>query len=280
MDEYKSFYKEVKDRKFNTWCRWTTRLDTYGKGCAHNCSYCYAKSLLSFRGLWDPNAPGVADIEKIRRRIQKMKPGIVVRLGGMTDCFQPCEAQYRNTFRTIEELNRCGIGYLIVTKSDMIADPAYLGILDPKLAHVQITITTTDDRHGFEYEHTASTARRIEAIEKLEREGLDVSVRLSPFIPEFIDLNVVNDIRCDKILIEFLKVNAFIKKNFDIDYSPYTLKYGEYYHLQLEDKIKHVERLTGFKERSVGEYVKEHYEYFRDNFNANPEDCCNLRKEK
>ena len=31
-------------------CNYNIRLDTYGCGCQHDCSYCYAKSLLEFRG--------------------------------------------------------------------------------------------------------------------------------------------------------------------------------------------------------------------------------------
>lgn len=63
-NEFKSFYKEVDNRKFNTWCKWSMRLDTYGKGCSHDCKYCYAKSLLHFRGYWDVENPSVADVEK------------------------------------------------------------------------------------------------------------------------------------------------------------------------------------------------------------------------
>lgn len=29
-------------------CKYPTRLDTYGRGCQHNCAYCYARSLLDF----------------------------------------------------------------------------------------------------------------------------------------------------------------------------------------------------------------------------------------
>lgn len=104
-----------------------------------------------------------------------------------------------------------------------------------------------------------------------------MSVRLSPFIEQFVDIDIINNIKCDKILIEFLKVNHWIKKWFDIDYSEYSLKYGGYEHLQLDKKIELANKITNFKERSVGEYVKEHYEYFRDNYNSNKKDCCNLR---
>lgn len=87
--EYKSFYKQVGGNEGNK-CYHNTRLDTYGCGCQHDCSYCYAKSLLDFRGLWKPETPAVADINKIRRKVAKL-PKELIRLGGMTDCFQPLE---------------------------------------------------------------------------------------------------------------------------------------------------------------------------------------------
>lgn len=79
-------YKQL-DRKINTWCRWTERLDTYGCGCQHDCKYCYAKALLNFRGLWDSNNPSISDLKTIRKQIKHLSVNNVVRLGGMTDCF-------------------------------------------------------------------------------------------------------------------------------------------------------------------------------------------------
>ena len=49
MSEFKSFYKVVGGNEGNK-CQYNARLDTYGCGCAHDCKYCYAKSLLDFRG--------------------------------------------------------------------------------------------------------------------------------------------------------------------------------------------------------------------------------------
>ena len=49
-DEFKSFYKTVSGAEGER-CTYPTRLDLYGRGCYHDCTYCYAKSLLSFRGL-------------------------------------------------------------------------------------------------------------------------------------------------------------------------------------------------------------------------------------
>lgn len=274
--EFKSFYKKG-DRKVNTWCTWNDRIDPYGCGCAHDCSYCYAKSLLDFRKLWNPSDPSVADSAKIDKFISKLPKDKVIRIGGMTDPFQPIEKEHRVTYKMMESFKKYNVPYLIVTKSDMIAEDMYIEVMDKNLTHIQITITTTDDDFCKTYEHAPAPSKRIAAVEKLQSLGFDVQVRLSPFIPEYVDIDKINSIKCDKILIEFLKVSPWIKKWFDIDYTPYSLKCGGYQHLQLDRKIELVNLITGFKEKTVGEFVPEHHEYFSKNVNHNPNDCCNLR---
>ena len=160
----------------------------------------------------------------------------------------------------------------------MVASDKYLEILDKELAHIQISITSTDDKTAFQYEKAPSTSRRIAAIEKLYKKGYDVSLRLSPFIFELIDFEKLNSINCDKVLVEFLRVNTFIKRWFkEIDFSKYTLKQSNYLHLPLETKIEQLKSITGFKELTVCEDVTEHYEYWKNNVNPNKEDCCNLK---
>ena len=269
MKEFKSFYKEVTGNEGGK-CHYNTRLDTYGCGCQHDCSYCYAKSLLDFRGLWDAKEPSVADIKKIERKIAKLPQGNIIRLGGMTDCFQPLEEQMHVTWETIKLLNQYGIGYLIVTKSDLVCD--YMNILNKDLAHIQITTTWVP------CEKAVSTERRIKAIEALYEAGFDVAVRLSPYIPQFVDFERLNSIKCNKIIIEFLRVNHWIKKWLPLDYSDYTVKQSGYEHLPLAKKIEYLSKVTGFDEVSVCEDVTEHFEYWKEAVNWNKEDCCNLRR--
>lgn len=271
MKEFKSFYKTVTAAEGDR-CRYNTRLDTYGCGCQHDCSYCYAKSLLDFRGLWHPDDPSIADIDKIRRKLDKIPAGTILRLGGMTDCFQPCEMFSGVTKQTIKLLNERQIGYLIVTKSDLICE--YMHILDRKLAHVQVSTT------WLPCEKAVPTERRIYAIESLQEEGFDVAVRLSPFVAEMVDFDRLNSIKCDKVQVEFLRVNHWIEKWLPMDYSQYTLKSGGYRHLPLGAKVAALKKITGFKQMSVCEDVPEHYEYWKENINSNPDDCCNLRKEQ
>ncbi len=279
MREYLSFYKTVGGNEGQK-CHYATRLDTYGCGCRHDCKYCYAKSLLSFRGHWSAYDPSVANIKKIERKIKSLPSGTIVRLGGMTDCFQPCEEEYGVTYETIKLLNEQGIHYLIVTKSDLIASEKYLSILDKKLAHIQITVTSTDDNIAAQYENACSSSKRIMAIEKLEAFGFDVQLRLSPFIPEYVDLDVIRAVKCRRVLVEFLRVNAFIKKTFDLDYSEYTHHEGGYDHLPLNVKKHLIDKILPYKEVSVCEDSSEAYDYWQKYVNHNPYDCCNLKFDK
>lgn len=275
-DDFKSFYKTVGGGEGEK-CKYPTWLDTYGCGCQHDCSYCYAKSLLAFRGLWNANEPKAADIWDIVNVIKTIPAGSVVRLGGMTDCFQPLEREKRVTLKTIKALNVKRVEYLIVTKSAMVAEKEYLDTLDKSLAHIQITVTTTDDKlyERLGYEKADKPSKRIEAIKRLQAEGFDVAIRLSPYIEEFIEQEKLAGI--DKAVVEFLRANHWIKKWFKIDYSKYALTHNGYEHLPLFEKKQQISRIQ-IPTITVCEDVDNHYKYWRDNFNPNPDDCCNLRR--
>lgn len=280
MKSFSLFYKEVEGNEGNK-CYYTTRLDTYGCGCQHDCKYCYAKALLDFRGLWNNEKPVVGNMKQIRNAIIKAKKsGIkILRLGGMTDCFQPIELKYRTTYQTIKLLNKYKIEYLIVTKSHLVANDEYMKIYDKDLAHFQITTTCLDDElyKKLDYEKASVPSKRIEAIKKLQDNGYDVAIRLSPLIEEYIDFNKLNNLGIDKAIVEFLRVNHWIKKWFNIDYSKFTLKENGYEHLQLDEKKRIIDKIK-IPIISVCEDVDSHYNYWKENFNPNKDDCCNLRR--
>lgn len=280
MKSFSVFYKEVEGNEGQK-CKYPTRLDTYGCGCQHDCKYCYAKSLLDFRGLWNSQKPVVGNMKQIRSAIIKAKKSKVniVRLGGMTDCFQPLELKYRTTYQTIKLLNKYKIGYLIVTKSHIVANDEYLKIYDKDLAHFQITTTCLDDElyKQLDYEKASLPSKRIEAIKKLQDNGFDVSIRLSPLIEEYIDFDKLNNLGINKAIVEFLRVNHWIEKWFNIDYSKFTLKENGYKHLPLEEKKRILDKVK-IPVISICEDVSEHYDYWTNNFNPNKDDCCNLRK--
>lgn len=276
LAEFGSFFHIV-DAAEGDRCAYPARLDTYGCGCAHDCSYCYAKSLLDFRGLWNPRAPLAADMGKIRALIPSLRG--TVRLGGMTDCFQPAERRVRNTYNTINLLNAAGVPYLIVTKSALVAAPEYLRLYDPQLAHVQVSVTATSDAGGREYEKASPIGARIAAAEALDAAGIDVALRLSPYIPRLVEPVVLGASSVKKVCVEFLRVNAWVKKWAKReDTEACTLKAGGYRHLPLEQKVELLGQIVAQgKTATVCEDVPEHYVYWQEHVNPNPRDCCNLR---
>lgn len=276
MKGFNSFFKEVGGNEGDK-CHYRTRLDTYGCGCQHDCSYCYAKSLLSFRNLWNAENPSVADIDDLRKVLRKVKPGEIVRLGGMTDCFQPCELIHRNTYKLLKTLSKRRVGYLIVTKSHIVARDEYLAVYDPELAHFQITVTTLDDQLSRTYEKASVPSERVKAIKKLQDAGFDVSIRLSPLIEQYMDFDTLNGLGIQKAVVEFLRVNPWIQKWFDIDYSKFTVTQSGYKHLPLEEKQRIISKVK-IPEITVCEDVTEHYQYWQEHFNPNKDDCCNLRR--
>lgn len=276
MNTYKSFYKTVTGGEGER-CMYPTRLDLYGKGCYYNCTYCYSKQMLNFRKLWHPEDPGVAPLLDVYRTIDKIPENSVVRIGGMTDCFQPIEKHYKNTYNTIRRLNQKNIHYLIVTKSDLIIQPEYLEILDHKLAHIQVSIPSNNNHVLNATDNAPNFEERKTTIETLYDNGFDVSLRLSPFFFETSDIDIINNINVDKCLVEFLRVKpktSKLLKDF-ITFTDYTVKEGGYRHLPLETKLSVLDQLS-FKEITVCDDVTSHYNYFKENINHNPNDCCNL----
>jgi DNA repair photolyase len=278
MKSFSLFYKEVEGNEKSK-CKYTTRLDTYGCGCQHDCKYCYAKSLLEFRGLWNAQKPVIGNMKQIRNAIRKIPKGSIVRLGGMTDCFQPLELKYRTTYQTIKLLNKYKIGYLIVTKSHIVANDEYIKIYDKDLAHFQITTTCLDDElyKKLDYEKASIPSKRIEAILKLQNNGFDVAIRLSPLIEEYIDFDKLNNLGIEKAQVEFLRANHWIKKWFNIDYSKHIIKQSGYEHLPLKEKQRIISKIK-IPQISVCEDEDNAYKYWVDNFNPNKDDCCNLRR--
>jgi DNA repair photolyase len=231
--------------------------------------------------MWNAHDPAVANIEEIKKQLDKVPHGTILRLGGMTDCFQECERQYGVTYQTIKELNKRGIGYLIVTKSDLVADDKYTRIMDRDLAHIQITVTCLDDDFYLSkaYEKAPLPSRRIAAILKLQELGFDVAIRLSPLIEEYMDFDKLSDLGIKKGIVEFLRVNHWILKWFDVDRKKFRIKDGGYRHLPIKEKVRIVQKIRNM-EISVCEDVSGHFNYWRFGFNPNPEDCCNLRLKK
>ncbi len=198
--EFKSFLKLPGGGEIKR-CYYPFKLDTYGCGCQHNCLYCYAKSVLWFRKLWDEENPSVASFTEIRKIFENvfeknikskyaqfLKKRIPLRLGGMTDCFSETEAKHGVTLKLLKLLKEYDYPYLILTKNKLIAEDEYLEAMDNELGYVQLSITTPYDDVAALYEEGASvTSERLAAMAKLSKNGFYTAARLNPLFPLYPD---------------------------------------------------------------------------------------------
>src|SRR5579863_3564944 len=123
------------------------------RGCAHACSYCYARPSHAYMGL----SPGLdfetrlfykADAAQVLEA-QLARPGYVckpIMLGANTDPYQPVERRMRVTRSILEVLARTRHPVTVITKSALVLRDLDLlaELARQQLTSVAISITTLD----------------------------------------------------------------------------------------------------------------------------------------
>jgi DNA repair photolyase len=182
-------------------CFYRFEIDTYGRGCTFNCTYCYAKSYLSIRKWWNEPIPFPIDIAELRKifatvfesdkrhKFRKvMEKRIPLRIGSMSDSFMWLDKQFRVTQELLKILRFYNYPYIIFTRSDLVADDTYIKLLDSKLASIQLSISSLNESLTRKIEPGAPPpARRLAAIKKLASSGFWTTVRINPLFPIFPD---------------------------------------------------------------------------------------------
>lgn len=182
-------------------CLYSFEMDTYGRGCSHNCIYCYAKAELTVHGMWNNPIPVPVDLNEIRKTFytvfetdkktkwrQVMENKVPLRIGCMSDSFMWSDTKYGVTRELLKILNFYEYPHTIFTRSDLVARDDYMSLLDKRRSSVQFSISSTNDAMNRQIEPGApSAARRLKAIEKLVANGNLVAVRINPMFPIFPD---------------------------------------------------------------------------------------------
>lgn len=165
------------------------------RGCAHGCSYCYARPTHEYLGLnagidfeskiiVKPNAPEL--FAKWLRR-PKWKGNVEpVMFSGVTDCYQPCEKQFELTRRCLEVALSMRQPIRIITKNalirrdlDLLAELARLN-----LVCVTMSLCSLDQSLIRVMEpRTSAPVARLDTIELLSAAGVPVKVLMAPIMP-------------------------------------------------------------------------------------------------
>ena len=163
------------------------------QGCEHGCVYCFARNSHQYWGygagadferkiIIKENAP-----EVLARQLENPRWKVApICLAGNTDCYQPIEQKKQLTRRLLEVLLKYRHPVSIITKNTLILrDLDLLTALNKlDLVHVNITLTTLDEKLRQQMEpRTATAEKRLEVIQRLAKADIPVNVMLAPIIP-------------------------------------------------------------------------------------------------
>lgn len=182
-------------------CLYAFEADTYGRGCSHNCTYCYARAELVQHGMWNNPIPVPIDLNEVRKIFYTvfetnkkskwrfaLEQKIPLRIGGKSDSFMWADTKYGVTKEFMKILNFYNYPYTIITRSDLVARDDYMSLLRKDLTSVQFSISSTNDILNKQIEPGAPSAkRRLIALEKLNKNGFWTAVRINPMFPIYPD---------------------------------------------------------------------------------------------
>lgn len=182
-------------------CLYSFEVDTYGRGCIHECGYCYAKAQLTVHGYWNNPIPVPADISDIREIFYNIfetdkrskwrniiSKRVPLRIGSMSDSFMKTDPKYKVTLEFLKLLKHYKYPFVVFTRSDLVANDVYMKELDPKLCSVQFSISSINEKLNKLIEPGAPSAlKRLEAIQRLDKAGIHTTVRINPLFPIYPD---------------------------------------------------------------------------------------------
>ncbi|MDO8444968.1 MAG: radical SAM protein [Deltaproteobacteria bacterium] len=155
-------------------------------GCAHACTYCYARFMKRFTGHMEKwgefvdvkvNAP-----ELLIEEVKKKRVG-GVWISGVCDPYQPAEKRYGLTRRCLEILVESGWPVTIQTKSPLVLRDIEI-LKKSEEAEVGFTITTADERIRKIFEPGAPPVKeRLKALAVLHSEGIKTFAMIAPILP-------------------------------------------------------------------------------------------------
>ena len=158
------------------------------RGCAHGCVYCYTRGYSNYPG--EGRVIVYSNlVEKIQSELaRKRKPVTRVYFSPSCDPFQPLQPVLDTTYGAMELLLKRGISVAVLTKGAIPEQFLKLFAAKPHLVHVQIGMTTLDERVSTTIEPAAATpGTRVGNIERLVQSGVRTMVRLDPLIPFLTD---------------------------------------------------------------------------------------------
>jgi DNA repair photolyase len=198
---FKTGLKLVNHHSSCSKCHYAFEIDTYGRGCTHNCNFCYAKEILTRHGYWNQPHPfpvNLAEIKKIFYKVFEtsesskwrnvLEKRVPLRLGSMSDCFMWMDRKYKVTYELLKILDYYQYPYIIFTRSDLVATDEYMRVLNKDLCSIQFSICSGNEKITKIMEPGApKVEKRLNALKTLAENGFWTTVRINPLFPIYPD---------------------------------------------------------------------------------------------
>ncbi|ATH09266.1 hypothetical protein BIY24_15340 [Halobacteriovorax marinus] len=182
-------------------CYYGLQIDSYAEGCFHDCEYCWAKSDLSKKDMWNNPMPLPINISEfwelfyivfetdkdhpLRSILEKRTP---LRIGSLSDPFMTMDKKYGVTLEMLKILNHYEYPTVFLTRSHHVTEQRYLDILNPSLFSIQISLPSLNENFTKVLEPGAPPPiKRLEALKTLVDYGIWCTVRLNPLFPIYAD---------------------------------------------------------------------------------------------
>lgn len=175
------------------------------RGCAHGCSFCYARAFQSFIGLGSEDEfqnhilikqNAAEALEAQLARMAKRTGGDpkrvgssigLVTIGTATDPYQPVESKQKITRQCLKVLAKYQVPTSITTRSPLILRDLDV-LAEVPVASINISINTLDAALTRKLEPAAPfPAKRLETVQSLNEQGIRAGVFIAPILPYLTD---------------------------------------------------------------------------------------------
>lgn len=157
------------------------------RGCQHGCIYCDSRSkCYNMNHDFDDVAVKRNALDLLEAELIKKNNKCMIGFGSMSDPYMPLESDLKYTQKCLQIIAKHGFGVTLITKSDLVLRDLELfkKINYNAKCVIQMTLTTADDKLCRIIEpNVCVTSKRVEALKKLNENGIPTVVWLTPFLP-------------------------------------------------------------------------------------------------
>lgn len=165
-------------------CDLPVNFDTY-KGCSHGCRYCFTQRKRNNDIIKTGETHNALRnfINGKRNELTKWVDwDIPIHFGGLSDPFQPCEKERRNTYKSLEVFAETQYPVVISTKGRLCVDDEYLKLLSE--CNVVMQVSMVCDEYDAMEKGCPSFAERLRIVETLSKSVQRVNIRVQPYMCE------------------------------------------------------------------------------------------------